>query len=263
MLVCLAIMNPDVRQTNFNLLDHIQSVTWGSFMVAAATNPFKVWEMSCLSGGLISRKVRHLYYGFGSNFFGYFIHLNVASIANFTFKCWAEGLGYDPTKPLTQQICAFGAGLVTGPVNALSQNPAVYSCRNKIGLLEAVSKIYIERGWLGFVRAAIPTTIRDGVGMGVAYGTGPIVYKKLKADLCLPEGIASIISSATAGVLYVATTQPLQRVRVHLQLHPTATCKQAFSITYRTEGFLGFYKGSCVRLVAMSIMALWQNYAQI
>ncbi|KAG7189387.1 hypothetical protein KM043_017034 [Ampulex compressa] len=212
-----------------------------------------------------------LYRGVAPNILGsgcswglYFVFYN-------TIKTWIQGgNSKKPLGPSMHMLAAADAGvltlLMTNPIwviktrLCLQYADDVHLAESKRyrGMLDAVKKIYRTEGVRGLYKGFVP-------GMfGVSHGAVQFMtYEEMKNNYNDYRNVAIdtklstfeyIVFAAISKLIAAATTYPYQVVRARLQdhHHDYKSTRHCIEVTWRCEGWRGFYKGLGVNLVRVT-----------
>lgn len=126
------------------------------------------------------------------------------------------------------------------------------------GFLHAVPIIYRERGVAGFFAGFVPTTARQAANSAVRFGSYNFLKQAAQSYTAPGEKLSTPATfgiGATAGLITVLVTQPLDTIKTRMQsldarkeYGNTARCAARI---FREEGVLTFWSGVAPRLVRL------------
>jgi solute carrier family 25 citrate transporter 1 len=128
------------------------------------------------------------------------------------------------------------------------------------GFLHGSAIIFREKGISGFLQGFVPTTMRQAANSAVRFGSYTSL-NQLAQGFCAPGeklgGVATFGIGATAGLITVYTTQPLDSVKTRMQ---SIEAKKMYRNTlhcavrlFKEEGVLVFWSGATPRLARLMV----------
>lgn len=242
--------------------DFVSTGFW-SFALASATNALNYRQICKLSGGKLNFNWQRMFSaGFGANYSAYFFYLNMGVAVHSLTKCAIKQLGYDTDIPKIRQVVGFTTGGILGFLNTPFQVVGVNSIRHRSGLIQSVCMIHKYYGWRGFFRAVWLSSTRDCIGMNIVFETCPLFYRIIKEATNLNDLPCLFLSASLVSPLAVGLVQPINAMRIKLQIDPKADFSTTFRKTIQAEGYKGLFRGWKERMWTYMIMNLWQTFIQ-
>lgn len=126
------------------------------------------------------------------------------------------------------------------------------------GFLHAVPIIYRERGIAGFFAGFVPTTARQAANSAVRFGSYNFLKQAAQSYAAPGEKLSTPATfgiGATAGLVTVLVTQPLDTVKTRMQSldarREYGTTLRCAGRIFREEGIATFWSGVAPRLVRL------------
>ncbi|KAI8870251.1 mitochondrial carrier [Ramicandelaber brevisporus] len=172
-------------------------------------------------------------------------------------------------------------GFIMMPITTLKVRfeSSYYSKAYSAGIWSATRQLVSKEGVRGLFAGAVPTAIRDAPYAGVYV----LCYEKCKLLLrSLPAAKGDSLLSSTvtqnmtagilAGGLATVLTQPFDMLKTRMQLQPAQYGSgssngvfRAFVKIWRDDGFMGFFRGSSLRIMRKGLSAAisWTMYEEL
>ncbi|KAG0636301.1 mitochondrial carrier domain-containing protein [Tuber brumale] len=128
------------------------------------------------------------------------------------------------------------------------------------GFLHGSSVIWREKGYRGFLQGLVPTTARQAANSAVRFGSYTTIKQFAQSYVAPGEKLGPLSTfgiGATAGLITVYCTQPLDSIKTRMQSISARTeYKNSFHCACRIfteEGILAFWAGALPRLSRLMI----------
>lgn len=159
-------------------------------------------------------------------------------------------------KFLSGTLAGFVAQSAIYPMEVLKTRLALRKTGEFNGISDCARKIYRKEGMRAFYRGYLMNTLGiAGVGVDLAiYETLKGEYKKAYPNSSQPSTAALLVISNTSSSLAMLSTYPIFLIRTKLQSSTDAK-ERVLGIAgkiWRTNGFLGFYKGALANLAKVA-----------
>lgn len=123
----------------------------------------------------------------------------------------------------------YNSAMATGVAEIATQPICLVRTRlinnNKINISSIIKEIYHEQGILGFYRASLPAVASQMLSTSLKYG----IYSNILADTFLDK----IRNGILGGILVVTITNPIDVIKVNIQMGNFKLLNHPFSFFYR------------------------------
>lgn len=158
--------------------------------------------------------------------------------------------------PQSKFLRTYVSGMVGGTCHALTVAPVDFIRIQQVWLQETTLMGTLRRANLRYLfHGALPTVIRDSVGMGFFFA----VYEKMHGELLkrdLDYRTSSLVSGSVAGVTWWGSTYPFDVLKTMMQKNPTRYPRMvsAGTVLYNELGWKGFFRGLSVCLYRAAVV---------
>lgn len=159
-------------------------------------------------------------------------------------------------KFLSGTLAGFAAQTTIYPMEVLKTRLALRKTGEFKSISDCVRKIYVKDGIKAFYRGYLLNTLGiAGVGIDLAiYETLKSQYRKHYPNNPQPDVFSLLVIANTASTTAMFSTYPMFMIRTRMQssANPNDNILSITRRVYRSNGILGFYKGSLANLAKVA-----------
>ncbi len=210
-------MDPSFTGTSRDFFQGAMSAISATF----ATNPLLHWQYCRVEN--MPFRLQDIWRGASANFFSYFGFMCVAHLSKGALRN-----GFERWKWKQSDGTEVAIGLISGGASVVAVCPGerVAALDNKTGKgnLSLFREIIRHDGFRGLYRGFLPTLGRDCIAVGGVLTWGAVLQRKI-SNKGVDSSLAMLFSSLATGFGTCIATQPLQVLRINLQVDRSCTIR--------------------------------------